>query len=317
VLIGASAPFLRVVKLLERFAGCDAPVLIEGETGTGKELAARFVHYGGARRSGPFVPLNCGAIPDSLFENELFGHDRGAFTDAHAQRTGFVGLAREGTIFLDEIDSLSHKGQVALLRFLQDNTYRPLGGGAEQRADVRVIAAANVSLDALAERGAFRRDLLFRIKLLFVEMPPLRERHGDVPLLAEHFVAECSRRYGVPRKRLGPHAIAALERHRWPGNVRELENVVHRGFLLSDGPELDPGDVLGGGAAGAGAAELAGYRSARDRAVEDFHRRFLGELLLSVRGNLSSAARRCGADRRMLGRLVRRYKIDLARFRDD
>ncbi|HTN54455.1 MAG TPA: sigma 54-interacting transcriptional regulator, partial [Anaeromyxobacter sp.] len=304
-MIGESPVFARAIQVLNRFAGCDAPVLIEGETGTGKELAARFVHYRSARRSGPFVPLNCGAVPDALFENELFGHDRGAFTDARSVREGLVGLARGGTLFLDEVDSLSPKGQVALLRFLQDNTYRPLGGAAEQRADLRVIAAANVSLDALCDRGAFRRDLLFRVKLLFLELPPLRARPGDARLLAEHFLEECSRVYGAPARRLGPAAVAWLEAYHWPGNVRELENVVHRAFLLSDGPELSLGDGVGP-AAGRGPGG-AGYKAARARAIEDFHRRFLGELLEAAHGNLSSAARRSGADRRMLGRLVRRY----------
>jgi len=315
-MIGQSPAFVRAVQVLRRFAGCDAPVLIEGETGTGKELAARFVHYEGGRRSGPFVPVNCGAIPDALFENELFGHDRGAFTDARADRAGLVALARGGTLFLDEIDSLSPKGQVSLLRFLQDNTYRPLGSGTEQRADVRIVAAANVSLDALCDRGGFRRDLLFRIKLLFVELPPLRERPGDARLLAEHFLGECGRTYRTPLKRLGP-AGTALEAYRWPGNVRELENVVHRAFLLSDGPDLAlDGLGLGSAAAAPPGRGAAGYKAARARAIEDFHRRFLGELLEAVGGNLSSAARRCGADRRMLGRLVRRYQIDLERFRD-
>jgi len=316
VMIGQAPAFVRATNMLRRFAAFDAPLLIEGETGTGKELAARFVHYGNARRSGPFVPVNCGAIPDSLFENELFGHDRGAFTDARADRAGLVALACGGTLFLDEIDSLSPKGQVALLRFLQDNTYRRLGSGTEQRADVRIIAAANVSLDALSDRGGFRRDLLFRIKLLFVELPPLRERPGDVRLLAEHFLAECGRMYGAPPKRLRPAGAATLEAYRWPGNVRELENVLHRAVLLSDGPDLTL-DASGPDPGGAPARrDDRGYRAARARAIEDFHRQFLGELLESVRGNLSSAARRCGADRRMLGRLVRRYGIDLTRFRD-
>jgi two-component system, NtrC family, response regulator GlrR len=317
MLIGRSPAFVRTMQLLDRFGTCTAPVLIEGETGTGKELAARHVHYGGTRRSGPFVPINCGAIPEALLENELFGHGRGAFTDAGGESVGCIGLAQGGTLFLDEIDSLPPRGQVALLRFLQDSTYRPLGGREEQRADVRVITASNAGLEALCDRGTFRRDLLFRIKLLFLEMPPLRRRPGDPALLAAHFLADCSRRYGAPPKRLDPAAGAWVEAHDWPGNVRELENLIHRACLLCDGPEISPQDLgaeTGAASSGAGTAATA-YRTARARAVEEFHRRYLMELLREVGGNLSSAARRSGADRRMLGRLIKRYKIDSSSFR--
>ncbi|HUL57814.1 MAG TPA: sigma-54 dependent transcriptional regulator [Anaeromyxobacteraceae bacterium] len=316
-MIGRSPAFVRAVRMLDRFAACDAPVLIEGETGTGKELAARHVHYGGARRAGPFVPINCGAIPDALAENELFGHERGAFTDARGESPGCVALAHGGTLFLDEIDSLSPKGQVSLLRFLQDRTYRPLGGRTECRADVRIVAASNVSLEPLADRGGFRRDLLFRIKLLYVEMPRLRAREGDVPLLAEHFLSECSRWYAIPPKRLDLAATAWLERQEWPGNVRELENVVHRAVLLCEGPAIGVGDLVSDHAATASpAASSTQYRSAKSEAMEAFHRRFLSELIRASGGNLSSAARLCGADRRMLGRLLKRYRIDPAAYRD-
>jgi len=313
VFIGESSVFVHALKRLERFSRCDAPVLIEGETGTGKELAARFVHYESNRRAGPFVPLNCGAVPDSLFENELFGHDRGAFTDARNERMGLIGLARGGTLFLDEIDSLTPKGQVALLRFLQDNTYRPLGGSIEHRADVRVIAAANVSLEALAERGGFRRDLVFRVKLLFVELPPLRTRGADARLLAQHFLEECGRLYGPPAKALGEPFARWLEAHRWPGNVRELENVVHRAFLLSDGPELEVPEPHAAPRPGQAAARS--YKAARAQAIEDFHRSYLADVLRAAQGNLSRAARLSGIDRRMLGRLAQRYRISPAAFR--
>ncbi len=316
LLIGESPVFLRAVKLLARFALSEAPVLIEGETGTGKELAARHIHYESRRKTGPFVPINCGAIPDSLFENEFFGHHRGAFTDARGESEGCVGLASGGTILLDEMDALSPKGQVALLRLLQDNTYRPVGGGAEQHANVRIIGAANVSLDALAQRREFRHDLLFRIKLLFVEMPPLRARNGDVQLLADHVLADCSHRYSLPRKQLGASAKAWMRNHHWPGNVRELENVVHRAFLLSDGQELTVADLSQPRATGEAApAGASGYREAKAQAMADFHRRYLVELLEASGGNVSSAARRCGADRRLLGRLMKRYRIGAEQFR--
>ncbi len=314
MLIGQSEVFVRAVRMLDRFAAIDAPVLIEGETGTGKELAARHLHYGGARRAGPFVPVNCGAIPDGLAENELFGHERGAFTDARADGPGCVALAHHGTLVLDEIDSLSPRGQVSLLRFLQDRTYRPLGSRTEHRADVRVVTASNADLEALAGRGQFRKDLLFRINLLHVEMPPLRRRAGDVPLLAAHFLAECSRRYAMPPKRLEPGAIAWLDGHDWPGNVRELENVVSRAALLAPSAAIALDDV----APSSARAEPSGsfeYRGARAAALEAFHRRFLSLLVREADGNLSFAARLCGADRRVLGRLLKRYAIDVSTLR--
>ncbi len=316
MLIGRSAAFVRAVGMLGRFSACDAPVLIEGETGTGKELAARHVHYHSARRAGPFVPLNCGAIPDALAENELFGHERGAFTDARGEQPGVIALTQGGTLFLDEVDSLSPKAQVSLLRFLQDRTYRPLGGRTECRADVRVVAASNVNLERLAERGGFRRDLLFRIKLLYVEMPALRARRGDVSLLTEHFLVDCRRAYAAPPKAVDAAAAAWLECQEWPGNVRELENFIHRAFLLADGATIGVRDLDPYGAPEPPVgAHLLEYRSARAEAMEAFHRRFLRDVVGAADGNLSAAARLCGADRRVLGRLLRRYRLDPASFR--
>ena len=179
-MVGRSEAFLASLRLIEKIGRCDAPVLIEGETGTGKELAARAIHYGGARTDGPFIPVNCGAIPDALVENELFGHRSGAYTDARRDHVGLVAQAEHGTLFLDEVDALSPKAQVTLLRFLQDQQYRPLGGGETRSADVRVITACNTDLAHLTETGVFRLDLMYRIKLLHLRLPPLRERGEDV-----------------------------------------------------------------------------------------------------------------------------------------
>jgi DNA-binding NtrC family response regulator len=318
MLIGRSDAFLRAMRKLDRFAAVDAPALLGGETGTGKELAARHLHYTGPRRAGPFVPVNCGAIPDGLAENELFGHDRGAFTDARSESPGCVTLARGGTLFLDEVDALSQKSQVSLLRFLQDYTYRPLGSRSECRADVRIVAASNVNLEALAARGQFRKDLFFRINLLYVEMPPLRVRDDDVLLLANYFLDHVGRVYGTPIKRLSTPVSAWLRRHDWPGNVRELENVVHRAALLTDGEairleELAPADAAGDRV---GAATQVNYRIERARALEAFHRRFLAQIVSAAGGNLSSASRLCGADRRVLGRLLKRYGMLAAELRE-
>jgi transcriptional regulator with PAS, ATPase and Fis domain len=233
-LIGESPAFCRTLAVVPRIAECDATVLIQGETGTGKELVARAVHYLSARREFPFIPVNCGAIPDALVENELFGHDRGAYTDARAPQIGLIAEAAKGTLFLDEVESLSLRAQVTLLRFLQDGTYRRLGGRGDRHGNVRIIAASNAALDELCDRGAFRRDLLYRLMVMSVRMPPLRERAGDVQLLAAHFIHRFSQQYHRDGAALDPVFGRYLTAHRWPGNVRELENLVHRQFLLAD-----------------------------------------------------------------------------------
>src|SRR4029077_10830352 len=195
-MIGNSPALLAALGLIDKIARCDAPVIIEGETGTGKELAARAIHYWGKRSVRPFIPVNCGAIPDALIENELFGHRPGAYTDARGEYTGLIAHAQHGTLFLDEVDTLTPRAQVTLLRFLQDQQYRPLGGGAACSADVRIIAASNGDLAKLTEGGLFRLDLLFRLQILELRLPPLRERPGDVTLLASHFLRICAERFG-------------------------------------------------------------------------------------------------------------------------
>jgi DNA-binding NtrC family response regulator len=307
-MIGQSASFLKAIRLLAKFAACDVPVVIEGETGTGKEVAARAVHYEGARRDGPFIPVNCGALPDTLIENELFGHRRGAFTDARADVHGLLRLADGGTLFLDEVDALSPKGQVTLLRFLQDQHFRPLGGAAEQRADVRIIAASNRPLDRLAEEGLFRTDLLYRLNVLYVRMPPLRERPGDARLLAQHFARRLGERYRRPEKRLHPATLRWLDAYHWPGNVRELENLVARAFVLADGDEIVfTGDESTGPAAETPAGD---YRAQRARALAAFDTAFLSALLRRHGGNVTHAARAAGKERRAFGRLLKKYGID-------
>lgn len=233
-MIGDSEILRRVRRLLLRYARCDAPVLIEGETGTGKELAAREIHYASARRLGPFVPVNCGALPESLLESELFGHRRGAFTDARSDEPGLVEYARGGTLFLDEIDSLPPRAQTTLLRFLQSGEFRAVGARTLLTADVRVLAATNIPLASAVESGQFRRDLLYRLNALQVSLPPLRERGDDIALLARHLLAAASARLEQPPRRWTPEAIAALSAHAWPGNVRELENVILRVCMRSD-----------------------------------------------------------------------------------
>jgi DNA-binding NtrC family response regulator len=319
-MIGRSPAFVRVLGLIDRMARFDAPVLIVGETGTGKELAARALHYRSARAHAPFVPLNCGAIPESLIESELFGCERGAFTDARAARTGLVAAAQGGTLFLDEVDALVPRAQVALLRFLQDRRYRPVGATREQHGDVRVIAAASPRLRALLDANAFRDDLAFRLNVLRLEMPPLRERPGDALQLAGYFAERHARVHRLAARPISAASITWLERYAWPGNVRELDNVVQRALLLADG---DPHPLLlgeqftdagmgldGGAAAGAGAAApMVTFNAARDVALAAFERRYLQALMQATDGNVTHAARVAGKERRALGKLLKKHGL--------
>jgi transcriptional regulator with PAS, ATPase and Fis domain len=301
--------------------------LIEGETGTGKELAARAIHYVSARRTGPFVPVNCGAIPDSLLASELFGHRQGAFTDAKQASPGVLLLANGGTLFLDEVDALTPKAQVALLRFLQERRVRPLGGGIERSVDVRIVAASNRKLAALADSGEVRRDLYYRLNVLSVELPPLRARGDDVCLLAEEFLRGLAQRYERPVPRIAEQTRQWLRRQLWAGNVRELENLIEREFLLSDGEqdffvraarapsEAPAEDRVPPHPAPSSAAEAVNYRSAKARALETFDRLFLTDLMQAARGNVTVAARAAGKERRDLRRLLRKYAIEPWAFR--
>jgi DNA-binding NtrC family response regulator len=314
-LYGHSPAFRAALALLQQCAAVKATVLLSGETGTGKELAARAIHYLSNRRRGPFVAINCGALPDSILEAELFGHTRGAYTDAKSASRGVIGGAEGGTLFLDEIDSLSPRAQAAILRFMQDHSYRPLGAARTEQADVRVVCATNADLAALAARGAFRQDLLYRINLLTVPLPALREREGDALLLAQAFVQRLVREYGSPSRELHPLSRAHLALPLpWPGNVRELEHRVHRAFLLGQGGPLDLelGAVAAGLPAGPAPARAEGalsYAAARTRALVDFERQYLSELLDLAGGNLSHAARLAGKERSRFGKLVRKHGL--------
>ena len=306
-MIGHSPAFRTVLALIEKMARYDAPVLIEGETGTGKELAARAIHYGGRRRDRPFVPVNCGALPETLVENELFGHRPGAYTDARTEQAGLVALADTGTLFLDEIETLAPRAQVALLRFLQDHEYRPLGGRTPQRADVRIIAATNVEPHRLVSRGTFRQDLLYRLDMMHLRLPPLRERAGDAALLADHFLDVASARFKVSRRPLHPDTLGWFATYEWPGNVRELENVVCRGLLLTEDPVIDLSGP--GGAGPAPDLELGSYRASKAQAVAAFELRFLTQLMQRTMGNVTVAASLVGTERRHLGRLLKKHGL--------
>ena len=319
-MIGRSAAFLDVLNVIKKIAGCGAPVLIEGETGTGKELAARAIHYGGSRRDGPFIPVNCGAIPDALVENELFGHRRGAYTDAHHDHPGLIRHAQGGTLFLDEVDALTPKAQVTLLRFLQDSQYRPLGGKEAHAADVRVIAASNVTLNLRIETGAFRQDLLYRLKIMYLQLPPLRERHGDAVLLAEHCLRACSDR-GGSAKRLSRETLEWLEQYSWPGNIRELENLLYREYLLADGPVIHISPPSGIAAERRNQTDrrradpaLLNFNQAKTRAIAEFEQRYLVQVLAVAGGNVTRAASLVGKERRAFGKLLKKHGIDKSQY---
>jgi len=311
-LIGDSRVFRECVRLIYRMSAWDATVLIQGETGTGKELAARAIHYLGPRRSAPFISVNCGALPETLVESELFGHVRGAFTDAREAREGVIAQAQNGTLYLDEVEAMGPRAQVALLRFLQDSEYRPLGGRVVRGANVRVVASSNVPLEEMVRRREFRADLLFRLDVLPLSLPPLRERESDAVVLAELFLRRFAKQYRVPAKHLAVESIAWLQDHQWPGNVRELENLIQRHFLLGDGAEI----TLASRAAVEAPADVATFNTAKRHAIEEFERRYLVALLARTRGNISLAARLSGKERSRLGKLVKKYSLDRQNFAD-
>jgi PAS domain S-box-containing protein len=238
-LVSRSDSMRRMFDLLPQIAASDATVLIQGETGTGKELLARAIHNMSPRGNKPFVPVNCGALPDTLLESELFGYVKGAFTGAGKDKPGRFALAEGGTVFLDEIGDISPAMQVRLLRVLQEKTYEPLGGTQTRQANVRVIAATHRDLAALIRKGLFREDLFYRLNVVKLDLPPLRKRKEDVPLLVEHFVARFNRRQGKTVAGVAPEVMALLMAHDYPGNVRELENIIERAFVLCGGGRIE------------------------------------------------------------------------------
>lgn len=309
-LLGSSPQFAHVIAQIRRIAKFDVTVLIGGETGTGKELGARAVHYLSARASKPFIAVNCGALADSLVESELFGHERGAFTDARQASPGLISEAEGGTLFLDEVDTLSLKAQAALLRFLQDGTYRRVGGTQTRQTDVRLIAASNANLDELVKARQFRRDLLYRLKVMPLVMPPLRERGGDVLELAEAFLARLNRQYGAQTspKRFHPAFLSALRRYSWPGNVRELEHFVQREYLMCEGGEIQGGPPQDLAPPPMADADTV-FKQAKARAIADFERSYVASAMAKARGNITQAARMAGQDRSAFSKLVSKYRL--------
>jgi DNA-binding NtrC family response regulator len=308
-LVGEDTGFRQIVERIPRLAASDAPVLITGETGTGKEMVARAIHHLGPRRGFPFVAVDCGAFPDSLLENELYGHARGAFTDARADHQGLARVAEGGVLFLDEVDALSVGAQSKLLRFLEDRTFKPLGSTRIVTADVRVLAATNQDLQTLIRAGRFRADLFFRLSVLPVRLIALRDRPGDIAPLAHHFLESWNQR-SAERKQLSPAAEERLMSHRWPGNVRELRNVIERAVALTGGAEIGESDLLLEELEPASDSGPFSYREAKARALAQFERAFVREALHRNGNNISRAARETKQDRRALGKMVKRLDLD-------
>jgi DNA-binding NtrC family response regulator len=310
-LLGSSPQFAHVIAQIRRIAKFDVTVLIGGETGTGKELGARAVHYLSARASKPFIAVNCGALADSLVESELFGHERGAFTDARQASPGLISEAEGGTLFLDEVDTLSLKAQASLLRFMQDGTYRRVGGTQTRSTDVRLIAASNANLDELVKTRQFRRDLLYRLKVLPLVMPPLRERGGDVVELAEAFLQRLNHQYGAQTvlKRFDPGFLSALQHYSWPGNVRELEHFVQREYLMCEGPLIQSGPPQDLPEPPLAAVGGDAFKPAKARAIADFERNYVALAMTRARGNITRAARMAGQDRSAFSKLVSKYRL--------
>jgi DNA-binding NtrC family response regulator len=314
-LFGKSARIREVYTLLEQASHIDITVLLEGETGTGKELAARAVHYHSARKDHRFVPVNCGALPAELVESELFGHARGAFTGAAGMKRGLFEEAEGGTIFLDEIGELPLPVQVKLNRVLQEREARRVGDNAPIKVNVRVIAATHRELKAEVQAGRFREDLFYRLNVFPVVLPPLRERREDIPLLASHFLEKHAQVLGRPLTALDPDALRALIGYPWPGNVRELENAIERAVAVAQGPAIQlrdlPADVRGSQEGAIPAEQLARmpYREAVDLARDRVTRDYLVALLRDLDGNVTRAAERAGMARESLHRLLKRHGV--------
>jgi DNA-binding NtrC family response regulator len=308
-LVGCSSSFNRVLEQMPFVARSKAPVMILGETGTGKEVCARAIHALSPRRNGPFVPFDCCSVPEHLFENELFGHCRGAYTDAHSDQRGLVAQAENGTLLLDEIDSLSPGAQAKLLRFLQEGTYRPLGSERQFPANVQVIAATNTNLELEVQQKRFRADLYFRLNVLRLELPALRDRPGDVGILAEHFLDTLCAAANREKLILSPGALRLLDNYTWPGNIRELYNVINRLVVLCPGPQVLPSQIPWATAQSRSDSCAPSFNQARAQVIENFEREYVTRLLRKNNGNVSSSAREAGKDRRTFGRLIKKYNI--------
>ena len=313
-IVARSQAMERVMDLVERLADSDSSVLIQGETGTGKELIARSLHSKSARHDRPFLPIDCGALPDQLLESELFGHERGAFTGAYTRKPGLLEAAQGGTVFLDEIATLSVDLQVKLLRVLQERDLRRVGGTESIAVDIRLISATNESLEEAIAAGRFRQDLYYRVNVVSVSLPPLRDRREDIPLLANHFIRVLNETGSRRLDGISPEALGLLERYEWPGNVRELQNAIEGAFSLTDSGWITVASLPGrltDRDSDSSTEALSTYTDAK----RNFERDFVLELLRQHDGNVSRAAGQAGLHRSSFQRLMRRHGIHSEAYR--
>ncbi len=301
-LIGQSQAMQEVFSLIEKVAPMESTVLITGETGTGKELVARAIHSHSKRKHGPFVALNCGAIPEHLMESELFGHEKGAFTDARQQRRGKIELAMGGTLFLDEIGEISPRMQVDLLRVLQEKVFYRIGGSKPIHVDCRIVAATNRDLKRAVEEGKFREDLYYRLNVITIHVPPLRERKEDIPLLAKHFLMKFARETNKHIERISREAMDLMMLYDWPGNVRELQNAIERAVVIGQGKVIQAKDLP---------IFLQGQRivSAEKKSLQAVEKEHIEKILRETNWNITMSARILGIDRSTLYKKIKRYNI--------
>jgi DNA-binding NtrC family response regulator len=319
-MVGTGPAIRKVFELISRVAPTEANVFVAGESGTGKELIAQAIHSRSRRSAEPFVAVNCAALPDQLLESELFGHEKGAFTGAEGQRRGLLESANGGTFFLDEVSEMSLDLQAKLLRVVQERRIRRVGGETERPIDIRWVSATNRDPEEAVREGQLRQDLYFRLNVVPIRVPPLRERPEDILLLAQHFLKRFGEQYGRAGLRLGGPVSQALESYSWPGNVRELQNMIERMVSLSgDGPELTlddlPEELLRSAPVIAGrAVEIyhadRPFHDAKARAISDFEQGYLRELLARNGGNISQAARQAGIDRKTIHRMLTKYQVE-------
>jgi len=319
-LVGANAQMQAIFNLLRTVADVDVPVLVLGETGTGKELVARALHYTSRRREKPFVSVNCASLPSELVESELFGHEKGSFTGAFQRRIGKVEMAEGGTLFLDEIGEMPANLQAKLLRFLQEQTFERVGGERPLQGDVRIVAATNQDVETAVRESKLRTDLLYRLNTITVQLPPLRERLDDMPLLVAHFVGQANERYGCHIAEVDPKVYPILLKHDWPGNVRELKNVIDRAAILTQGDTITPESIQLASAdltrqeqaafvLAINSDETRSLTKLKQEVVEQFERAHMDRLLRQAGGNVSQAARSAQIDKKNFLEKMRRYNL--------
>jgi DNA-binding NtrC family response regulator len=312
-LVGKSPSFLEEIRKVPIVAKCDASVMISGETGTGKEMCARAIHYLSPRASKPFIPFNCGAVPTDLMENELFGHVQGAFTGASTSQPGLINEANTGTLFLDDIDCLPILSQVKLLRFLQEKEYRQLGSSKMCQADVRFIAATNIDLEKAVNDGKLRQDLYYRVNIIPLTLPSLRERREDIPVLARHFLEKYAIEFNKDVSSIASEALQMLKLHNWPGNVRELEHVIERAVLFSEQKIIREIDIMLPNKKVP--ACKASFKESKTQVINKFEKNYIEALLLASHGNITSAAKAAQKNRRAFWQLIRKHQIDAKNFK--